>query len=172
VVIGDIPQYLLLGKGYSIDPKDLYFAQQSISLRTYAPYETALVAGDYHNGPLTLVMPFGIWGVLAFTWFVIAALRLLWKNYQYGDPEIKNVNRFLLCAFLAKLTFFTLIFGAFYLDLSYFTGIVALSISMNRGIAKAPALVPFSSRAEPEPEPSAPEVPAWQPAFARRVQSW
>ena len=46
VVWTDIPNYLLVGKGYAIDPKDLYFAQQNISLRSSNPYETALVAGD------------------------------------------------------------------------------------------------------------------------------
>jgi hypothetical protein len=119
-------------------------------------------------------MPFGLWGALAFGWFCIAAIRLLWMNYRYGDPAIKNVNTFLLVAFLGKLAFFTFIFGAFYLDLSYFTGIAALSISMNRGIAKAPALAPFQVK-KLEPEPAAqtdPEVPAWQPAFARRLQPW
>ncbi|HTG43813.1 MAG TPA: O-antigen ligase family protein, partial [Verrucomicrobiae bacterium] len=134
-VIPDISKYLLMGKGFAIDPKDLYFAQQSISLRSYAPYEASLVAGDYHNGPLTVVIPFGIWGVLAMTWFFGASIRLLWRNYQYGEESIKNINTFLLTAFIAKLIFFLFIFGAFYLDLSFFTGIAALSVSLNRGMA-------------------------------------
>ena len=86
------------------------------------------------------------------------------------------MNTFLLCAFLAKLAFFTFLFGAFYLDLSYFTGVATMSVSLNRGIAKVPALAPLAvKKLTPEPEPvvpAAPEVPAWQPAYARRIQNW
>ena len=171
VAVADIPRYLPFGKGYAIDPKDLYFAQQSISLRSSSPYETALVAGDYHNGPLTVILPFGIWGVLAFTWFCISAIRMLWRNYRYGDPTIQNINTFLLCAFCAKLVFFIFIFGAFYLDLSIFTGIAALSVSMNRGMARAPARAPLPVPIVPVPD-ATPGAPAWQPAFARRIQTW
>ncbi len=172
VIVADIPEYFFRGKGYAIDPKDLYFAQQNISLRTYAPYEMSLVAGDYHNGPLTLIIPFGIWGVLAFTWFCASSIRVLWRNYRYGDEAILNVNRFLVAVFVAKLIYFVFIFGAFYLDLSTFTGVVALSISLNRGLVPARARVPVPVRVPTEPELPKPEVPAWQPAFARRVQTW
>jgi hypothetical protein len=170
-VVPDVPMYLLRGKGYAIDPKDLYFAQKDISVRIMAPYETALIAGDYHNGPLSLIVPFGIWGVLGFAWFCIASLRVLWRNFKYGEESIKNINAFLLTCFVARLFFFFFVFGAFYMDLSILTGIVAMSVSFNRGMASpatAPVLVPVSSG--PDPEPSA--VPAWQPAFARRIQTW
>ena len=143
-IIPDIPMYFWLGKGYSIDPKDMYFSQSHISLRLIAPYESALVAGDYHSGPLTLIIPFGIWGVLTFAWFCAASIRVLWRNFKYGDPNIKNINTFLFVTFLAQLLFYILIFGAFYMDLGRFVGVVALSICINHGVASpagAPALV-------------------------------
>ncbi|HEV8544262.1 MAG TPA: O-antigen ligase family protein [Verrucomicrobiae bacterium] len=171
-VIPDIPKYFWVGKGYAIDPKDLYFAQQNISLRATAPYEEALVAGDYHNGPLTLIIPFGIWGVVVFGWFCAASIRLLWRNYQFGDPEIQNINTCLFAAFLAKLIYFIFIFGAFYLDLAAFTGLVALSVSMNHGMARRPAPAPLPVRARPEPEPelALPERFDPEPVFTRRFQ--
>ena len=165
-IIPDIPQYLLLGKGYAIDPKDIYFSQMHISLKWIAPYESSLVAGDYHSGPLTLIIPFGIWGVLAFIWFCWAALRVLWRNFKYGDPEIKNINTFLLVSFLAQLVYYIFIFGAFYMDLAKFVGLVALSVAVNHGVAGyagAPALVtqPFRRPEEgPEPEVSGGLQPA------------
>jgi hypothetical protein len=170
-IIPDVPKYLWIGKGYAIDPKDLYFAQQNISVRTYAPFETALVAGDYHNGPLSLIIPFGVWGVLTFIWFSVASLRLLWRNFKYGEESIRNINGFLLASFISKLFYFLFVFGAFYMDLSTMAGIVALSVSFNRGMASrvlAPARVPVLV----EPEISAAPAPAWQPAFARRMQTW
>jgi O-antigen ligase len=136
-VIPDIPMYFWLGKGFAIDPKDIYFAQTHISLRWIAPYEHSLVAGDYHNGPLTLIIPFGIWGVLAFIWFCIAAIRVLWRNFKHGDPEIQNINTFLLVAFMAQLVYYLFLFGAFYMDMAKFAGIVGLSIAMNHGVASA-----------------------------------
>ncbi len=174
-VIPDIPMYLWLGKGYALDPKDVYFSQSHVSLRIIAPYEASMVAGDYHNGPLTLIIPFGIWGVLTFTWFCFAAIRVLWRNYRYGDPEMANINTFLLVCFMANLIFFLFIFGAFYLDLVKFVGLVGMSICLNHGVASpvgAPALlIPRRQKSEPEPEPeSVPDVDlpgGLQPAFRR-----
>lgn len=157
-IIPDIPMYFWLGKGYAIDPKDIYFSQTHISLKWIAPYEASLVAGDYHNGPLTLIIPFGIWGVLAFIWFCYAGLRVLWSNFKYGDREIQNINTFLLVYFLAQLVYYLFVFGAFYMDLAKFAGVVALSICMNHGVASAagaPALItqPFRKPEDRQPEP-------------------
>ena len=161
----DIPKYFWLGKGYAIDPKDIYFSLSHISRRVDAAYEGAVVTGDYHNGPLSLIIPFGIWGVLAFVWFLIAAFRVLWRNYKYGDPEIININRFLLVAFSVQLIFFVAVFGAFYLDLAKFVGLVGLSIAMNHGVAgSAPAPVPVIEP-QPEPEPENTFGGRLQPAF-------
>jgi hypothetical protein len=154
-VLPDVPKYFWFGKGYALDPKDLYFSQVHISRRLDAAYEGSMVAGDYHNGPLSIIIPFGIWGVLAFAWFLIASLRLLWRNFKYGDPNILNINRFLFVAFIVQTVFFIAVFGAFYVDLARFVGIVALSIAMNHGVAgpvTAPALVP--EPVDPEPEPT------------------
>lgn len=153
-VIPDIPKYLLLGKGYALDPKDLYFSQTHVSRRVDAGYEGAVVTGDYHNGPLSLIIPFGIWGVLVFAWFLIAAFRVLWRNYKFGDPDITNINRFILVAFTVQLIFFLGVFGAFYLDLAKFVGMVGLSIAINHGVA-GPAAAPVvvnEPQAELEPE--------------------
>ncbi len=158
-VVPDIPMYFWKGKGFAIDPKDIYFSQTHISLKWMAPYEASLVAGDYHSGPLTLIIPFGIWGVLAFTWFCIASLRVLWRNYRYGDPSIQNINTFLLVGFLALLVYYLFVFGAFYMDLAKFVGLVALSISINHGVASragAPALL--TRPVGPSNPPSEPEV--------------
>jgi hypothetical protein len=150
-----------------LDPKDLYFAQVHISRRIDAGYEGSMIAGDYHNGPLTLIIPFGIWGVLAFIAFVVGSYRVLWRNYKFGDPDIANINTFNLVAFSAQLVFFLGVFGAFYMDIARFAGIVALSISLNRGVASpatAPALA-AEPESEPEPEPEVAIGGRLQPAF-------
>lgn len=163
LVSAEIPQYFWLGKGYSINPTDLYLADESVKRGVYSPYEPAIIAGDYHNGPLSLIIPFGIWGVLAFLWFLIASHRVLWRNYKYSPPDMMKLNQFLLAFFYARTIFFFVFFGAFYLDLITFVGVVGLSISANSGV-REPVRELKEERAEEAPEeyaPGGPLVPAF-----------
>ena len=148
LVAAEIPQYFWLGKGYTIDPTDLFLAEESVKRGVRSPYEPALVTGDYHSGPLSLIIPFGIWGVVGFLWFAWACHRVLWQNYRHSPPEMLNLNQFLLACFYARLVFFWLFFGAFYLDLALFVGIVGLSLSANGGV-RVPVKTPVPV-AEPE----------------------
>lgn len=140
-MVPEIPKYLMVGKGYAIDPKDLYFASEAYRLGVQSMYETAIVAGDYHSGPLTVIIPFGLWGALAFIWFCASSIRVLWRNYRYSDPAMKILNTFLFSYFIAKLLFFCTIFGSFFTDLIMFVAPVAVSISINRGVL-APVTAP------------------------------
>lgn len=134
-LLPEIPRYLIKGKGYAVDATDLYLAQNAQMLGLDAGTSVSTVAGDYHNGPLSVIIPFGIFGVLAFAWFIIASFRTLHHNYRYGDPALERINRYLLAAFFAKLVFFLTVFGSLYVDLAVFTGIVGMSVSLNGGIA-------------------------------------
>jgi hypothetical protein len=124
-----VPQYLLLGKGYTIDPGELLFAKG-----TKDTIEGNIAAGDYHNGPLTLLIPLGIWGAIGFLWFLGASIRVLYRNFRYGDAELRAINTFLLSYFVVRAVSFFVIFGSFYLDFCVFTGLIALSISINGGM--------------------------------------
>lgn len=121
-----------------------------------------MLAGDYHNGPLSVLIPFGVWGALAFVWFLVASFRALYLNYHHGDPDLKIINTFLIAYFAARLVFFTAVFGGFYGDLAVFSGIVGLSIALNHGIRK-PVTVPAIAKAveQAEPEPALPPAPAF-----------
>src|SRR5205085_7863174 len=99
-----------------------------------AAYEGSLMAGDYHNGPLSVQLPFGIFGSLLFLWFLGSSTHVLYRNFKYGDPALKNINTFFLASFLARAVFFLCFFGALFTDLISFASLVALSISMNRGV--------------------------------------
>ena len=103
--------------------------------------EGAELVGDYHNGPLSVLIPFGIPGTIAFVWLLIAGCKVLRANYLYGDPVFHRINTFLLAHFLAKIIFFFGIFGSLYSDLPAFIGLLALSVSINGGMAK-PELIP------------------------------
>ena len=137
-----VPQYLLLGKGYAINSAEFDVSRASELRGTDISGESGtMMAGDYHNGPLSVIIPFGIFGAIAFLWFLFAGIRVLYQNYLNGDPNNVHINRFLLSYFIAKILFFILIYGGFASDLVGFTGLLGLSISINGGVLK-PAIVP------------------------------
>ena len=152
-VIPTIPQYLIVGKGYGIDPRE---AEMNSAFSDYKSRgndddaSNAMTASDFHNGPLSLIIPLGIFGVIGFLWFLFASAKVLINNYRYGDPEHRQLNTFLLAYFLTKVLFFFAVFGSFQNDLALFVGIVALSVSVNGGACKPapvtrvnPAHLPF-----------------------------
>src|ERR1044071_1019205 len=136
-VLPDVPEYLLLGKGYSMTAKDLAMARIMGPGTTGS--ESSELAGDYHNGPLSVIVPFGIPGTVAFIWFLAAGFKVLRRNYIFGDPAFHGINTFLLAYFTARVILFFLVFGGLYSDLAIFIGLIALSVSINGGMARKAA---------------------------------
>jgi hypothetical protein len=126
-----VPKYLFKGKGYALDPNEVFLTQ----VASYSGFETAsagsMLAGDYHNGPLSVLIPFGLPGLAAFVWLLVAIWRMLVHYHRHGAPELQTINTAFLAIFVAKVIFFSLIFGAFYNDLPTFTGIAGMSVCMN-----------------------------------------
>ena len=143
-LLPQVPQYLLLGKGYAIAPSDYEFAMgPDISTHSvFAENQGLALAGDYHSGPLSVILPFGIWGGIAFVWFLVAAIRVLHANYRYGDPSLRMINTFLLAAFVARVIFFFLMVGALSSDMLTFCGLIGLSVSLNGGVCRPSGTVP------------------------------
>lgn len=136
LVLPLVPQYLILGKGYAINPSELMMANDTQGRGGEGDSETSILSGDYHSGPLSLIIPLGIFGAIGFLWLLYAGFRLLISNYRHGDPDLRTVNIFLLSYFLARVFFFFFIFGAFHGELTIFTGIFGLSVSLNGGVRK------------------------------------
>src|SRR5260221_5709782 len=126
-----VPQYFIIGKGYVIAPADLYLAQEGVNRGLVRDSEIAVIAGDYHNGPLSILIPFGIFGMIGFLAVIGAGARLLYRNYRFGNPVLKSLNTFLLSYFLARFIFFLFFGGGFHGDIAFFPGLVALSVSLN-----------------------------------------
>lgn len=139
-VLPAIPQYLILGKGLGIDAGALDMEGRGLNRGEIGAAGSEL-AGDYHNGPLSIIIPFGIFGVLGFLWFIGASLRVLYRNYKFGDPANLTVNRFLLAYFIVRIITFVFVFGAFTGDMLIFTGMVGLSVALNGGM-RSPAVEP------------------------------
>ncbi|NBV20568.1 MAG: O-antigen ligase domain-containing protein [Proteobacteria bacterium] len=146
VVVPEIPQYLWVGKGYTFSGTEYSLMQEAIRKGLFTAYEDTLVSGNYHNGLLTLLVPFGLPGTLAFTAFIIAGWRVLRRNYLYGPASMQRVNTFLIAYFTARLVFYLVFYGQFDLDLMVFTGVVGLSLSLNGGIHAPPTVRPVPLR--------------------------
>ena len=136
VLLPEVPQYLWVGKGCAVSATDYYLAIESFRRGLSLDYEFFIVAGDYHNGPLSVLIPFGLPGALAFAWFLIMGGRVLHRNYRYGDPGLKTINTFLYACFLARVFFYLVVFGGFHGDIVNFIGLVGFSVSLNRGMRR------------------------------------
>jgi hypothetical protein len=147
-----VPQYLLLGKGYALSQADLSAASNR-SFHYLSNADAVGIVGNWHSGPLSIVIPFGIWGVIALFWFWTASGRALFYNYRYGDSSLRSINIFLFAYFLAKIFSFLIVFGAFSNDMLGFAGIIGLSISINGGIRK-PALKAAATATKHLPAPA------------------
>lgn len=129
----EVPRYLFKGKGYAMSPQDIYLAMHS-DVRQFTPNpQTASVTGTYHNGPLSVLIPFGIWGALALVWFWWAAGRMMYRFYARGPEALKTVNTVLLACFITQVIFFVFLVGGLEVDLRVFAALAGLSYCLNVG---------------------------------------
>ncbi|MDB6066952.1 MAG: O-Antigen ligase [Pedosphaera sp.] len=135
-VVPDIPKYLLQGKGYALNPDDLYLVGIAARQGFEEPEAMSMLAGDYHSGPLSVIIPFGIFGAVGFIWFLVASFLALRQNYRFGDPSLHLINTFLYALFIVRVAGFFFIFGSLHSDLPFFAGLVGMSVSLNGGVSK------------------------------------
>jgi hypothetical protein len=152
----EVPRYLVLGKGYAINAEELELSK-SLSQGGGSTAEVSMLAGDYHSGPLSVIIPMGVAGVVAFLWFLGAAIHALHRNYLYGDPELKKINTFLFAYFLVRTLLFFGIYGSFYYDLAAFTGLLGFSVSLNGGV-RSPVVEPQPVMIYKKIQPATPPI--------------
>jgi hypothetical protein len=138
----EVPKYIIMGKGYTIDPTDLFLVNEGIRMGIIGSYEGALMASDFHNGPLSVLIPFGALGVMAFVWVLGAGAWVLSKNFRYSEPRLLKVNTLLLSYYLAYTTLFLFLFGSLNGQLYIFLGLVGMSVSLNGGVRKPKVVRP------------------------------
>src|SRR6202041_3154168 len=92
------------------------------------------VAGDYHSGPLSTLIPFGVWGAITFLWFMLAGLRVVYRNFRYGDPQLRLVNTFLLAQYLTHMFDYFFVFGGYTDDMVGFAKSIGFSMALNGGV--------------------------------------
>lgn len=155
VALPEIPRYFWTGKGLGINGQDLELTAELQRRGLATAEDSVIMTDDYHNGPLSVIIPFGIWGTIGWLWLLGASVRAMWLNYRYGDESLRKINTFLLAYFLGKILFFFLIYGSFYSDVAIFAGIIGLNLAVNGGITK-PARAHALTEAEPAPQEQLP----------------
>jgi len=139
----EVPNYLLLGKGLGFPEADFEaITNAGLSARSPDQWMWAVITGDFHNGPLSVILTFGIWGLIAFVWMHLAGLRALIRNYRYGDPELRTVNTCMLTVFFVQMVVFWFIFGAMYSETIIFVSFIGFSVAINGGVAQAKVEAP------------------------------
>lgn len=128
----EVARSFWLGKGYTANQTTYRLEQEAVRMGLAQDYEMMILAGDYHSGWRSIMIPFGIWGILAFSAFLIAGMKVLWANRNKGEGALRRVNLFLLTFFISKTVFFFFVVGAIASDLFIFTGLVGLSVSLNQ----------------------------------------
>jgi hypothetical protein len=139
-----VPQYLLLGKGYALHADDFALmgggAFQGLGSGQDASQDGLAISMDYHNGPLSTLMPFGIWGAISYLWVSLAGLFIMYRNFRYSEPELQTVNSFLLSIEIQRFLGFFLLFGAYSDDIGGTAKLAGFSIALNWGVQRAPAI--------------------------------
>lgn len=149
-LLPEVPKYFWLGKGLAIEKQEFILTRDVTAGDSSRSTENFSITGDYHNGPLTVLIPFGVWGAIGWLWFLYAAGRVLHRNYVYGSDRLKTVNTFLLSYFWAKTILFFVVFGSFHTDLASFLGVLGLGVALNGGIAN-PQSAPEALRSQLSP---------------------
>ena len=165
-----IPKYLLVGKGYAISLEDWSNIQTSNAAGSSVGGENdpLAISSDFHNGPLSVIIPFGIWGVFAFIWILGVSFWILFRNYRFGRPSLKGMNAFLLAMLITKVGIFMTVFGALQGDLGAFLSYVGLSVALNHGVASPLSRPAAQASDSGQPVGRLPLRP--RPALARHSQ--
>ncbi len=163
-VLPRVPKHLLLGEGYSIAQTDYNtMMTRGTAFQAFDPSEQGLaLAGDYHNGFLSIVLPFGIWGIIGFLWFELAALWALRANFRFGDQSLKTVNAFLYAEFAVLAVLFW-IGGSLATNMAQLVGLLGVGVALNGGVAR-----PIKESALAKTE--TPRLPRFQSRFSPSFQ--
>jgi hypothetical protein len=138
----EVPNHLWKGKGYAIskDDFDEMMGQTGFTLSGAGAGEVdqqgLALAGDYHNGMLSLVIPLGVYGVVIFLWFGFAGFRVVYLNFKYGRPELRTLNFFMFFMFALEFVSYLSCVGGlgFSTDVNWFVGYLGMSIALNGGV--------------------------------------
>lgn len=137
-LLEDVPQYFWVGKGLAVSTVDMEWAE-TIGRFGGDQWYLSYLTGEHHNGFLSVMISFGLWGILTFFWLIGAGLWVLARNYRYGNDGLRKVNAFILASYLATMLVFFTVSGTLYWMMKDIVGLMALGVALNGGMAAPPS---------------------------------
>jgi hypothetical protein len=146
-----VPRYWLIGRGFAFDPGVI----GSTGGRIGHTVEYAIATHNYHSGPLSLLIDFGVFGFV-FASAIIAGgavhhVRLL--SARWNDPGLSRMHRVILASYCVNVFRFYCIHGdaagsmiAFLLQLAMLNGFYMTDLAVGReeaGAQDEPGLPPL-----------------------------
>lgn len=107
------PQYLLLGRGSTFDVWETSAELSQHDIGTYTPW-FAFQTRSYHSGPLSLLIDYGLPGVIAALWLTFISFRHVWRLAKRlaGIDTFMSRYAIFLCANLLWMWFsFYFVYG-------------------------------------------------------------
>jgi hypothetical protein len=106
-----VPEYLLIGRGMTVEISQWAWLQSS----SYRNPEFFFATHNYHSGPLSLLVDFGLPGFILFTSFLIMVCVKAWKGVNQScagrNDLISRFYAFLTIQVTYKVVAFYLIYG-------------------------------------------------------------
>lgn len=108
--IKEIPNYLLIGQGLAFDSREI------LSLLGSDSYvrEWALVTHCYHQGILSLLLIFGVPGLVAGLVILASAFfrhYRLFHSYAWNDNRLQRIHKVMLCVLVTQIVKYILVYG-------------------------------------------------------------
>ncbi|HMP89037.1 MAG TPA: hypothetical protein PJ991_02490 [Kiritimatiellia bacterium] len=104
----EIPQYLLVGKGFIVNPMDV----MALTVRQDWAL-SAFISHNYHSGPISLLLDTGLFGFLFGSLFLITTCVEMFKRLKHvvGPPILRRAYIFFLASHLFMVPSYYIIFG-------------------------------------------------------------
>ncbi|MCX8013453.1 MAG: O-antigen ligase family protein, partial [Rectinema sp.] len=104
----DVPRFLWIGKGFTVNPSDLYSPSVRNDWILYS-----YLSHNFHNGPLSLLVCTGLFGFLFATLFMITSSVEMIRQYKLvkGAGLMERAYTFFLANHLYQVFAFFAIFG-------------------------------------------------------------
>lgn len=108
----EVRPHLIVGRGLCFDPNRL-IPQYGPYLDEWSVTQNAVVNGNFHSGPLSALVMFGVPGFICLLVFMVSAIvkHLRIQRMQWHDPLLQQVHFVFLCYFLYATVAFYLLYG-------------------------------------------------------------
>ena len=106
-----VPDYLFIGRGLGFDHISAY-SVMTLDPGTRHPFFIA--THQYHNGPLYLLIDYGLVGLICGLGFMLTSIVRHWrvaKSSNWTDPFFQNAHTVFLASFMAHFILYWGVFG-------------------------------------------------------------